>query len=126
MLGEGIAAAGKATWRSMSLLAAAVAKLACKAAALFLDRIVAGVLRGLLEMGKWAVYTGGKLAAKALSSAFNLQAITYTTSIQKLLRADVGTFEITAVVLGAKLDLSLGLALLRWADGDGLAAEPCV
>merc|ERR1711871_191900 len=114
-VGNAIVTAAKATWDGIKAAAVFVAKLACKAVAGFLDTVVKGAVRGMMEMGKWAVYAGGKLVAKLLSSAFNIQLIQYTASIQGLIRANLGKFRVKAVVLGIKLDFTLELALLRWA-----------
>jgi hypothetical protein len=114
-VGNAIVTAAKKTWEGIKAAAVFVAKLACKAVAGFLDTVVKGAVRGMMEMGKWAVYAGGKLVAAVLKNAFNIQLIQYTASIQGLIRANLGKFRVKAIVLGIKLDFELELALLRWA-----------
>jgi len=77
--------------------------------------VVKNVVAGLMEVGKWTVYTGGKIVAQALSSVFNVRKIEYTASVQGLIRANLGTFAVDATVIGVPLDFKLELALLRWA-----------
>ena len=124
-VGETVSSAAKAAWRGITSAAKFVAKIACKAVANFLDTVVKNVVAGLMEVGKWTVYTGGKIVAQALSSVFNVRKIEYTASVQGLIRANLGTFAVDATVIGVPLDFKLELALLRWAGVGQEEIEVC-
>jgi hypothetical protein len=114
-IGKTVTKAAKAVWNGIKVAAKFVAKLACKAVAGFMDTIVKNVVAGLMEVGKWTIYVGGKIVAKILKSAFNIRKVEYTASVQGIIRANLGKFSVDATVLGIRLKFSFELALLRWA-----------
>jgi len=111
-VGDLIVQGATAVWDGLKTAAKFVATLVCDAVAGFLDTVVKGLVRGFLEMGKWIVYVGGKMVAKVLESAFNIRLIQYTGSLQRLVRADLGSLRVNATIVGVDVAFQLDMALL--------------
>jgi len=121
-VGDLIVQGAKAVWEGLKEAASFVVKLVCDSVAGFLDTVVKGLVRGFLEMAKWIVYIGGKMIAKVLESAFNIRLIQYTGSLQRLVRADLGSLRVNATILGFDVNFQLDMALLGWAGIGGKRA----